>query len=57
MANPYPRDFFLKSLRNIIIIDDYPYKGIEFHGDPYMPIPPGYAYGDIGSESRLKIVF
>ena len=51
MANPYPRDFFLKSLRNIIIIDDYPYKGIEFHGDPYMPIPAGSTYGEIGYES------
>jgi hypothetical protein len=32
----------------VIALDDYPYAGIDFRGDPDMPLPPGAAYGDIG---------
>ena len=52
MSNPYPADFFLWWRRQIVAIDDYPYVGIDFWGDPDMPLPPGSAYGDIGNESR-----
>ena len=49
MANPYLGDFFLWWRRKIIAIDEYPYEGIDFRGDPNMPIPLGSAYGDIGN--------
>ena len=52
VANPYPTDFFPWWRRQIIAIEDYPYAGIDFRGDPDMPLPPGSAYGDIGNESR-----
>ena len=52
VANPYPADFFPWWRRQIIAIEDYPYAGIDFRGDPDMPLPPGSAYGDIGNESR-----
>ena len=52
VANPYPMDFFSCWRRKIIAIDDYPYAGIDFHGDPNMPLPTGEAYGDIGKESQ-----
>ena len=52
VANPYPTDFFPWLQRNIISIDDYPYVGIEFRGDPDMPLPLGAAYGNIGNESQ-----
>ena len=55
MANPYPTDFFLWWCRKIIAIDDYPYEGIEFHGDPDMPIPPGYAYRYIGKNPNSNL--
>ena len=48
VANPYPTHFFPWRRRQIITIDDYPYVGIEFCGDPDMPLPLGVAYGDIG---------
>ena len=38
--------------RQIVAIEDYPYAGIDFRGDPNMPLPPGLAYGDIGNESQ-----
>ena len=52
VSNPYPADFFPWWRRQIIAIDDYPYVGIDFRGDPDMPLPPGVAYGDIGNESQ-----
>ena len=52
VANPYLADFFPWLQRLIIAIDEYPYAGIDFHGDTYMPLPPRAAYGDIGKESE-----
>ena len=51
VANPYPADFFPWWQRQIVAIDEYPYGGIDFRGDPDMPLPPGLAYGEIGTES------
>ena len=56
VANPYPPDFFPWWWRQIITIDDYPYAGIDFRGDPDMPLPPGATYGDIGNESQTLIL-
>jgi hypothetical protein len=28
----------------VIALEDYPYVGIKFIGDPDMPLPPGSAY-------------
>ena len=55
VANPYPADFFPWWQRQIIAIDDYPYAGIDFRGDPDMPLPPRAAYGDIGNESQAPL--
>ena len=56
-ANPYPTDFFPWWRRQIVAIDDYPYAGIDFRGDPDMPLLPGSSYGDIGNESRPLLFF
>ena len=55
VANPYPANFFPWWRRQIVAIYDYPYGGIYFQGDPDMPLPPGSAYGEIGTESRLSL--
>ena len=55
VANPYPAGFFSWWRRQIVAIDDYPYVGIDFWGDPDMPLPPGSAYGNIGNESRPSL--
>ena len=52
VSNHYPVDLFPWWGRQIIAIDDYPYVGIDFQGDPNMPIPARVAYGDIGNESQ-----
>ena len=51
-SNPYLADFFPWWQQQILAINDYPYAGIYFRGDPNMPLPPGSAYGDIGNKSQ-----
>ena len=46
---------FLWWRRQIVAIDDYPYGGIDFQGDLDMPLPPGSAYEEIGTKSRLSL--
>jgi hypothetical protein len=50
VSTPYNDDFFFWWRRQVIALDDYPYAGIDFRGDPDMPLPPGAAYGDIGNK-------
>ena len=57
MSSPYPADFFPWWRQEIVATDDYPYVGIDFRGDPDMPLPPGSAYGDIGNESQPSFYF
>jgi hypothetical protein len=37
----------------VIAINNYPYVGIDYRGDPNMPFAPSSTYGDIGK----KIIF
>jgi len=48
VSTPYNDDFFFCWRRKIIALDGYPYVGIDFIGDPDMPLPLGAAYGSIG---------
>ena len=52
VANPYPVEFFPWWRRQLIAIYDSTYVGIDFCGDPDIPLPLGEAYGDIGMESQ-----
>ena len=52
VSNPYLAQFFPWWRRQLTAIDNYPYAGIDFRGDPDMPLSPGAAYGDIGKESQ-----
>jgi hypothetical protein len=56
VPTPYNEDFFYWWQQQIITLDDYPYVGINFKGDPYMPLPPGTTYGDIGMSNVFKYV-
>ena len=55
VSNPYLADFFPWWQRQIVAIDDYPYAGIDFRGDPDMPQPLGSTYGYIGNVSRPSL--
>ena len=56
VANPYSSYFFPWWQRQIIAIDEYHYAGIDFHGDPDMPLPQGASYSDIGKESQTQFL-
>jgi hypothetical protein len=49
VPTPYNDDFFFWWIWKVIALDDYPYTGINFRGDPDMPLPPGSAYEDLGT--------
>jgi hypothetical protein len=55
VPTPYNEDFFYWWKRQVIALDDYPYAGIDFRGDPDMPLPPGTAYGDIGMSKCFEL--
>jgi hypothetical protein len=55
VPTPYNEDFLYWWRRQVIALDDYPYEGIDFRGDPDMPLPPGSAYGDIGMSKSFYI--
>jgi hypothetical protein len=54
-VTPYNDDFFFWWRRQIIALDDYSYVGIDFRGDPDMPLPLGVTYGAIGKQYFLYI--
>jgi hypothetical protein len=45
---PYNDEFFFWWYQHVITINDYPYNEIDYREDPDMPLPPGFAYDDIG---------
>jgi hypothetical protein len=57
VPTPYNDDFFYWWQRQVIALDNYPYAGINFRGDPYMPLPPGTAYWDIGKKFFKYFIF
>jgi hypothetical protein len=46
-------DFFAWLSRQIPMIEDYPYAGIDFSRDPEMPVPPGEERGEIGKSPPI----
>ena len=38
-------------------VDEYPYAGIDFHGDLDMPLQPRAAYGDIGKNTKGVLIY
>ena len=37
------------------MVEDYAYAGIDFRGDPDIPLPPGEKWGDIGKKQNPNI--
>ena len=53
-------DPFFRWLRDqLLMVEDYAYAGIDFKGDPDLPLPPGAEWGDIGKKQnpKMAIVF
>jgi hypothetical protein len=48
--------FFDWWAREILVIKDYPYAGINFLRDPDMPVPPEEERGEIGNMHFFKFI-
>ena len=47
------RDPFFRWLRDqLLMVEDYTYVGIDFSGDPDLPLPPGAQWGNIGKKQK-----
>ena len=40
--------FFVWLVQQIIMIKDFPYAGMDYRGDPNIPLPAGMQWGDLG---------
>ena len=46
-------DPFFQWLRDqILMVEDYAYVGMDFNGDPDLPLPPSGQWGDIGKKQK-----
>ena len=46
-------DPFFQWLRDqLLMVEDYAYEGIDFSGDPNLPLPPSGEWGDIGKKQK-----
>jgi len=41
-------EFYTWWEQQIVAVDDYPYSGLDFRGDPDLELPPDAAWGEIG---------
>ena len=44
--------FFKWPQDQMLMVEDYAYAGIDFSGDPDLPLPPGGQWGDIGKKQE-----
>ena len=45
----FKHEFFQWLEHQVFSIQDFPYTGIDFRGDPYMALPPGEQWDDSGN--------
>jgi hypothetical protein len=57
VVEAYDDDFFAWLSRQIPMIEDYPYAGIDFSRDPEMPVPPGQVRGELGKSPPVLFFF
>ena len=44
----FTEELLAQWLQLSVVIEEYPYVGMDFQGDPEMPRPPGQAWGLAG---------
>lgn len=52
----YKPTFFSWLLRQLIVVEDWPYNGTDFSRDPKMPLPEGEDFDD-GGKNKKKMMF
>ena len=44
----YDADFYTWWERQLLALEQFPYAGLDFRGDPELVLPPGGAWGEMG---------
>ena len=48
-ADVYDDDFYFWWERQLPALEQFPYAGMDFRGDPDLVLPPGGAWGELGN--------
>ena len=49
MQSVYDDDFYFWWERQLPALEQFPYAGMDFHGDTDLILPPGGAWGELGN--------
>ena len=49
MQSVYDDDFYFWWERQLPVLEQFPYAGMDFHGDPDLVLPLGGAWGELGN--------
>ena len=49
----FPSTYFRLLEHRIFVIEDFPYAGMDFHGDREIPLPPGAQWDESGKKYFL----
>ena len=57
MQSVYDDDFYIWWERQLPVLEQFPYAGMDFRGDPDLVLPPGGAWGELGKQffNKFKI--
>ena len=53
----YDDDFYSWWERQVPVLEQFPYAGLDFRGDPDLVLPPGGAWGEMGKSFFIFIKF
>ena len=51
MKSVYDDDFYIWWERQLPALEQFPYAGMDFRGDPNLVLPPGGAWGELGKKN------
>ena len=52
----YDDDFYTWWERQVPVLEQFPYIGLDFRGDPDLVLPPGGAWGEMGKYFLFFII-
>ena len=55
MQSVYDDEFYFWWERQLLTLEQFPYAGMDFRGDPDLVLPPGGAWGELSNFLIFKI--
>ena len=53
----YDDDFYIWWEQQLLALEQFPYAGMDFRGDPDLFLPPGGAWGELGKQILIFLTF